>query len=472
MAKFIKKSITLRTVVLSLLVVLIMNLAGNLREYAYASVPFPGETLDEYSFAWVGISLIKDKYPIAWSGIPGYKNYDQQQINVDGIYDKHPEWAPFSINKPWFDHPPLFGLVTGGYAYLKGVRNFIDASVIILRRPMLKIGVFSVLLVIILAWKLWGLETGLLSGLLYATIPSIVISSRMAIVENGIIPLFLLCVLFAVNYFDKRKIIYWYLACTFAAMAVLFKLSGISVPLTLICMGVCYGKREKWKLVTFSLSSIIFSLLAFIIYGYYFDSTTFWNVFTANSKRFYGAGAEVFFNVLVQSKITGGKTLTDGWIVLGWLSLFILNFKYWLKNKPITYLSFAIFSYLFVFLLFGSESYGWYRFPFYPFLVIATSRLIIEIYRSPSVLFLPLVLLPFGTSVHRLLGVEGFQHYLIYFRLAMIILFTVFLVPSLVKIKYFVKLQRLVLYLTIFFLIWLSVKEIYFYSFENWIFAT
>jgi len=39
------------------------------------------------------------------------------------------------INYPWFDHPPLMGLLTGGWAYLKGARIFEDTTTSIIRKP-------------------------------------------------------------------------------------------------------------------------------------------------------------------------------------------------------------------------------------------------------------------------------------------------------------------------------------------------
>src|SRR5512137_2234014 len=91
----------------------IVLLGNALREFSYAQVPNPGETRDEYSFGWLGLSLIIDKYPIAWSGISAYKTSDLVRINVDHIFDSNPNQSLFPINKPWFDHPPGFGLFVG-----------------------------------------------------------------------------------------------------------------------------------------------------------------------------------------------------------------------------------------------------------------------------------------------------------------------------------------------------------------------
>jgi hypothetical protein len=233
MAKIFKK-VELKNLLIVLSLVGVLFIGNKLREYSYSEVPNPGETNDEYSFAWLGISLIQEGRPIAWSGIPGYKTTDYRRINVDGIFGGRPEKPDFPINSPWFDHPPLFGLLIGGYAYTKGVNNFEDASVIIIRRPMLKIAAVSSILVFILGWKLYGLSSGFLASLLYSTIPLIVISSRLALSENGYIPLFLLSAIFASFYFDK-------VFCIKTQKLIVNQFSGLKRKLSVILLKKIFG---------------------------------------------------------------------------------------------------------------------------------------------------------------------------------------------------------------------------------------
>ena len=309
----------------------ILVLGNNLREYSYATVPNPGETRDEYSFGWLGMSLISERYPISLSGISAYENHDFQKINVDGLFDKDPNLTQFSIDKPWFDHPPGFGLITGGYAYLKGVREFADASVIILRRPMLKIALLTTLLIFILGSRLYNVWTGLFASLLYSTIPTIVISNRLALAENGYVPLFLGSIIFAHYYIKKKQVIYWILACILASMAILFKLSAIAIFIFLLLTIFVFSPGKKKKLIKITIISAIIPLILFILYGFFFDGRLFINVFITNSQRFFGAGSEIFYSVLTHPTIT--KFLTDGWVLMGWISLFIIIFNEWRKNS-------------------------------------------------------------------------------------------------------------------------------------------
>src|SRR4030043_668757 len=448
-----------------ILLTVIVILGNTLREFSYAEVPNPGETRDEYSFGWMGISLIKDKFPIAWSGIKAYGYNDYQKINVDHKFDKDEYLPLFPINKPWFDHPPAFGLLVGGYAYAKGIKSFQDASVIILRRPVLKLGILTTILVFILANLLFGKGVAILSSLLYSTVPTIVISSRLALAENGYTPLFLVCMIFAVLFFQTKKITYWYIASFICGFAILFKLSAVSILISLSVLSLYYGGKEKIKL----LKSLFITFLVFVglyfIYGAYFGWDQFIKVLFANAERYYGAGAEIIFSAFTKSKVT--KNLTDGWILSAWISLFIFNFFQKKKDLGIKIISISLFSYLLVFIIFGSEAYGSYRIPFYPFLTIMLAQVIIGFIKSNQLLLLfLLLLLPFGTSLHRLIGVEGFQNYADLFRIFGLFTFFVYFINILIRNPFLKLLERALMYAMVFFVIWLSIKEIYFYTIE------
>ena len=459
--------------IVKILILLAILFFGNkLRSYSYASVPHPGEVTDEYAWGWLGLSLIINRYPESWS-LNLYKNTVYKKINVDSIYDKNPETKAFAIVKPSFDNPPLFGLITGGYSYLKGVRNFEDASVAILRRPMLKIALISTILIFILASRLYGLNVGLLSAALYSIIPTMVISSRLALIENGYTPLFLGTLILADVYFEKKKKKYWILAVFLASLAILFKLSGVSIALALIVLALFYGRKDKRFLIFSVFIGIVLSIVAFISYGALIDWQAFVGTFIQNSQRFYGAGSEILLQIISQSRITTNRFLTDGWVIFGWISLLILTFTEWRKTKGGVYLTVSVLSCLLVLIIFGGESYGWYKYPLFPFLAIATARIIQKMYQSPNfLLLLVLTLLPFGSSVHRLVGFVEFQPYAIYLKLFSVLVFILFSFSIFLKKKVSLKIQRILLVVIIAFLFWLSIKEIFYYTIDKWYFVT
>jgi hypothetical protein len=68
-------------------------------------------------------------------------------------------------------------------------------------------------------------------------------------------------------------------------------------------------------------------------------------------------------------------------------------------------------------------------------------------------------------------GVEGFQGWVSFLRVGMVVLLGLFGL-SLVKKRRLIKLERTVMIVILVFLIWLSVKEVYYFSYETWFFVT
>ncbi len=147
-----------KRVVEIVLLLIIIIIGNNARSASYASVPQPGENSDEYAYAWAGLTLLTKGKPEAWSQFPdAYKNVRKEKINVDHIFEKYADFPEFTIVSPWFDNPPATGLITGGYAYLKGFRSMDEISVITIRRPMLKIAILTTVLYIFWEVKLTGI---------------------------------------------------------------------------------------------------------------------------------------------------------------------------------------------------------------------------------------------------------------------------------------------------------------------------
>ncbi len=468
--RILKKNIF---VIAILLVILVL---GNiLRSNNYAVVPHPGETADEYDYAWVGMSLLREGVPVGWTTIENvYEDVWYDRINVDQLFDKNKELLSFRMAKPWLDQPPGFSLVLGAYTSFKGIEKFHEASTAIIRRPMLKIALVTTVLIFILATLLYGKWVGLLSAFLYSIFPTTVISSRLVMVENGYIPLFLSALIFAQLYLTKKKDIYWKVAAIFSAIAILFKLSGISVLLSVVLIFLYFLPKAKRKRVVIGTLSIgLLGLVGFFLYGAIIDWEVFKKVLMTQSNYFYGAGAEVFRSVFVNTKITASKFLTDGWITFSWIAVFIVLAREWKKNKSGTFLGISIFSYLIIFLIFGSESYGWYRFPFLPFLVIFAARFLEDLIINPNIpVAMFMWLIPFGSVVHGLYGVVGFQEFVKAFRLLTISILGVVAYNFWEGDKRTRNLRRVLIILMYVFLFYLSGKLIMSYTYENWFSVT
>ncbi|MCJ7805566.1 glycosyltransferase family 39 protein [Patescibacteria group bacterium] len=460
-----------KEIIIILALFAILLLGNKLRSYNYDTVPHPGETADEYDFAWVGLSLIQQGIPIGWTGIvDAGQNIWYEKINVDNLDTNDPEHFAFRMTKPWFDHPPGFALIIGGYSYLKGARQFYQTGVGIIRRPMLRIAILTTFLIFVLATRLYNKWVGLLSALLYSIIPTAVISSRLVLAENGYIPLFLGALILADLYLKKKKRAFLILAAIISAVAILFKLSGIAVLISLLLIILAYdSKREKLRNLTLVFIIGISGLVAFFAYGAYYDWEVFKNVFFAQAGRLYGSGAEVFLSAVTQSKITATKFLSDGWILASWVATFIVSIAEWKKRRGTTILTISVFSYLIVFIIFGSESFGWYRFPFLSLIIIELAYFIEKVLREPNFFaFLGISLFPFGTSLHRLYGIEGFSKFVPWLRVALVFLLSVFAGTIFIDKIWMKRVYQLVVLAILAFLCAMAIKEIYFLDVNAW----
>ena len=439
------------------LVLLLLFFGNKLRAFRYDFAPQPLSVLDEYSFAWQGLSLLTNGIPVSWSGFEAYENpypltkikkWFKTSIQIDGQpislrnfknYSK-PETFISSLDlpdgvrqihfvQPYLDHPPLTGLLIGGYEYFKGARFFSDVSARMMRKPALYAAILTTFLIFLFGSLTYSRKVGLLGALIYSTVPTFVISSRMALAENFLNPTALLFLICLFLYSKKEKKIFFYLGSILAGLAILLKISGIFLLLMGIFLFV-FKRRPLKEIFIFSIIALLIGSL-YLIYGWYYDSQTFIKILFSQSQKAF-LGPFTFLYSLVYPRIT--KAFLDGWVVWGFISLFFIVFKSeWRKHF---WLLSPIFSYLLIFIFLGSNDFGWYRYPFFPWLSLCLALNILEIYQNPSlgkILFF--MLIPFASSLKWGTGVEVWQPYLLIFRIVVFISMILLLLEVLGKFK-------------------------------------
>ena len=444
-------------ILIAFLVALILFLGHKARVFRYDFAPQPLIVLDEYSFAWQGLSLLTTGIPVSWSGFEVYENpypltkvkkWFKTNIQIDGKevnfrnfknYSKPETFIsgmdlPDGIRQihfvqPYLDHPPLTGLIIGGYEYLRGARFFSDVSAKVMRRPALYAGILTTFLIFLFGTFVYDKKVGLLSALIYSTVPTFVISSRMALAENFLNPTALLFLIFLFLFFKKEKKIFFYLASILAGLAILLKISGVFLLLTGIFLFV-FKKRPLKEILIFSTITILIGSF-YLIYGFYYDQHTFVKVlFSQGHKTF--LGPFTFLYALVYPRIT--TAFLDGWVIWGFISLLIILFTSHLKKN--FWLFAPIFSYLLLFIFLGSNDFGWYRYPFFPWLSLCLALNILEIYQKPSfgkILFF--MLIPFASSLRWGTGIQIWQPYLLVFRIVVFISIILLLLEAIGKFK-------------------------------------
>lgn len=350
-------------------VLLIFILGFWLRSDKLTTWPRHGATFDEFAWTWLGVNLIQNHVPISWSRHPQYK--DTKLIKYQG--------AAFQLVKPYLEHPPLFGLVAGSFALLNGAKDMYHVTLAGIRPLALILGVFSISMVFLLTKELYGINTGIISSLLYATVPTIAIGSRIVQNENFLIPMWFLSLYFLAKYFKTKNKKLRNASILIAAFMPLAKVPWLVVPVSLSLI-LAFKNRFKEAFACFGLGLLVFSL--FIIYGIYFDRELFFGLLRFQMTR-YDLSFSGIMPIFTSSLIVDRYYL-DGWIYFGFFSIFLLmqDFK---KN---IFILFPFLSYLIIF-VFGipnEPGHGWYRYPFYPFLIISTALFLKDYFLKNSFL--------------------------------------------------------------------------------------
>lgn len=387
-----------------ILLALILILGLYLRNHNLNTWPRLGATFDEYAWTWLGINLIQNKIPVSWSPLPQYEN------KKDIIYQK----THFVLVKPYLEHPPFFGLVAGSYALINGAKDMFDVDISRIRGLALILGVLSIFILYVFAAEVYGYKIGLFASFIYATVPTIVIGSRIVENENFFIPFFLFALYLTAKFIKTKNSNFRNMAavvCGFLALAkVPWLVAGLSIFLIFLFL-----KRYK---DTFKFIAIVIPIFAlYLLYGIYFDSKLFFDLLGFQLQR-YDLTFNSFF-ALFTSPYLVDRFLIDGWIYFGWFTIFILSLKNSRKNYFIL-LPFLTYFFIFIFAIPNEPQHGWYRYPFYPFLIISIALFIKE-YFNKNRIYTLLFLIFTGLSMFQLTWAAYFGFSFLVFRIFLIL---------------------------------------------------
>lgn len=360
--------------ILSLFIV-VFFLGIILRHLSSNTLPRHGATFDEFAWTWLGINLIQKHQPISWSSQPQYK--DRFHLTYQG--------AAFWIVKPYLEHPPLFGLVAGSFAMLNGAKDMYDVTLSKIRPLALILGTFSVFMIFLLSKEIYGKEVALISTVLYATIPTIVIGSRIVQNENFLIPFWLLSLYLLLKYLKSNKKRFRNTAAVLAGLLSLAKAPWLVVGLSLLMV---LSFRNKWRdaFIVGVITLAFFSL--FIVYGFYFDRELFINLWKLQIAR-YDISFSGFFSIF-KDPLLVDRFYLDGWIYFGWFSIMLLMKN--LRRNFLIVIPFIAYLVTFIFGIPNEPAHGWYRYPFIPFIIISLAVVLYEEIKKISPLSLVLIL--------------------------------------------------------------------------------
>ncbi|MGH7245356.1 MAG: hypothetical protein ACREGI_00290, partial [Candidatus Levyibacteriota bacterium] len=114
-------------------------------------------------------------------------------------------------------------------------------------------------------------------------------------------------------------------------------------------------------------------------WGIYWNPHLFFSLWGLQLNRYDITFTSIF--ALFTYPVLTDRQLLDGWIYFGWIAIFLLMVKDLKKNLFILIPFLAYFA-VFVYAIPNEPGHGWYRYPFYPFLTIATALFLKEYFNK------------------------------------------------------------------------------------------
>ena len=388
-----------------LVVAVILSLGLGLILHNYAQYPQRGASADEYTYSFLGLSLIKDGVPASWSHFSAYKN--KYSLTINNAY--------FPVVYPYFDHPPLNGLLVASVALLNGESEFYQISLATIRLVPIFLFMVTSILVFLIGKKLYGYKTGLWALLINTTTPIIVMNARVVFAENLLTPLFLLALYLYILFKDKLKFPIVFLLGTLSGLAIWTKELGIIVFISLLYLFI--EKKQSLRLTLLLISTTLLFGLGYVLYGAYYDWGLFKDIVTIQSTRNIGPDNLL---ILLFKPIIVNKEYYDGWYFLGLLSIFTALIKY-TKHKIIIVPAIVYFLLL---IISASQDIisGWYMIPMFPLMSLLVAALLVESQRKFN--WYPLAMLLFvGLAQIKLVFEPNFGLVPSQFRVFMVVMF-------------------------------------------------
>lgn len=343
--------------------------------HEYDRYPYEGH-LEEQSFAWAGFSLFKENRPVSWS----HFDYPREnKIFTGALGEEGGIILNVTLIDPWFDHPPLFALLSGLGPYLAGFEKISVFPTHLIRIPSVIAVVLTYLAVFFLAKSIFGYWTGIFSTLYFGLTPIFVFGGRLAVPEVLISLLFVLMMICWVKFKKDSRNMWVILIGLLTGVSGLMKITGFSLTFLFVFFLI---KDKKYKLALFLLVIEIVFIFLLYLYGASLDLNLFIQIVQRQGFRPVGWSTLTY---IFSSPGFDIFNYFDGWFVFALISSVIVAFNNKRKDEE-NYLLWGVFYWLAVVIFTGGQQdmLPWYRYPMYPFLAITAVRVLQLIYKNPS----------------------------------------------------------------------------------------
>jgi len=375
----------------------LINSGAKIRSIGYDKIP-NNKIFDERDYALQGLSIRKSGIPLGWSSSGSYdipsnfpSSVDLENLNIiaDSVKPNFRNYRNFpkplyivkeydfgfgeqqiKFVQPFLDHPPLGGVISS-LGLNRSTSLFNEITPDKYRRPMLIIAVINSIILFLFISSYLNPFIGLLSVAVYNHVPTYMLSSRYALLENISIPFMLLSLWTLLAFKNKivNKSENWYLYVIVPAflsgVSVLVKESSFGLTLGLVAIMISW-KLNKKAIATF-IGSAILPIFTYLLWALYLSPKVLASIFNYHTGRSFSGSLGFLSSVL---SLNFENFPLDGWWIWGFISfvvMFIILFKKFrdLLIPITTYLLFITFT--------SSANFPWYYLGLIPFLSISVS---------------------------------------------------------------------------------------------------
>ncbi|HSP65077.1 MAG TPA: glycosyltransferase family 39 protein [Candidatus Deferrimicrobium sp.] len=356
----------------TVLLVVVVGIALGLRVHDYTMDPAPGANYDGLGWAWQGQSLILQHLPRAWSWQTSYQ---------PTTFVTEPLGIHLPMVSPYFDHPPLFGLLVGGIAVVAGESTPASISEGVIRLVPIALSLLTIVLLYVLVRRVTRTAwIGLLAATAFAVSPAMVLTSRLVESEALLTPLLLAAVILALRVRSgsgRRSMAALVLVCL---VAPLVKEPGVIVAVIASAILVTSPRR---RLAALPVAGMAAGIGMYLVYAASID----WNLFIATvlaegKDRRPSVGGFSDYFTSTDAGLGIYVPLTDPVWYVGWVALVLMAL--WRRAwRPV-----ALAALLYAALIASSASggwmhwIGWYRIPDEPLVYAAAVAAGCEVVRS------------------------------------------------------------------------------------------
>jgi uncharacterized membrane protein len=351
----------------------VIVLAAALRFHEFTQAPVLDDNQDALQFAWAGLTLITKHVPYAWEYFSAY-HYELHLYSNGELYH---------IVHPWLNHPPLFALLVGGWAYILGARELDDVTVAMIRPVAIVLGLLSMYLAYVLGRRTLGSRATMVGLILLAVSPGAVLLGREVETEALLAPMLLLALILVhrINTGEGGRVE----AAVVVLLCLLMPLVKVSGVVIAGGLAVVLIATDRWRLAVATAVAAAAGFGLFAAYGALFDLKLWLAVLAEWQTHRHGVLAG--FEYLSDSSGIG-RAFHDGWWFLGLLGLGAIVIRGRQGPRPML-LATTVAVYAAGMAAIGDVlvqgRYGWYRIVLYPILYMVAGYMLWQSVKRPSV---------------------------------------------------------------------------------------